>query len=212
MSEFQIIRFSLVTSTQEVAGSIMRPNIVVLAEAQTRGRGRRGREWLSPPGGLWFTVILHTPISPNLVSLGAGAAVTRALRAMGYEVCLKWPNDIIFQGKKLGGIIGERVGDLTLLGVGINLRNEVPEELNAASLPQVDREPLLLSILEFLKDSIENAIPLWREFQCTLGRMVDVDGKVGLAREIDEDGFLLLETEKGIERIATGTLRFLENL
>jgi BirA family biotin operon repressor/biotin-[acetyl-CoA-carboxylase] ligase len=149
-----------------------------------------------------------------MVALGAGVAVSRAFKSFGYDTCLKWPNDIIFQGKKLGGIIGERVGGFTLLGIGVNLKNEIPREIEneAISIPQVDRDALLLSILEHLEDSIEKAIPLWRKFQCTLGRMVEVDGKIGVAKDIDEEGFLLLETEGKVERIATGTLRFLENL
>ncbi len=215
MEEFKIVRFDLVSSTQDVARQIMRPGVVVVADAQTKGRGRRGREWSSPPGGLWMTAILETGIPPNLLSLGAGAAVSRSLEKFGYKTCLKWPNDVMMDGRKLAGIIGERHGNLVLLGIGINLRNEIQPELRdvATGIPELEREELLPELLKSLGEMLSSDIlSLWRRYQCTLGRMVVVDGITGIAEDLDEEGFLILRRGEERIRISSGTLRFLEKL
>lgn len=105
---------------------------VVLTEFQTAGKGRRGSRWISPPGsGICLSLGWRfdpAPASPMLLSLLSGAAVLRALHRYGVSGAgLKWPNDIVYAGRKLGGILIESAGQVagpidTVLGVGINLR------------------------------------------------------------------------------------------
>ena len=124
-------------STQEDARALVRAGAphgtIVIAEEQTRGRGRRGRSWVSPPGtGLWATVILRRPLpeaAPQVLTLAAAVAVCEGARALGAAVEIKWPNDIIASGGrsaggKVAGVLGEVLasdaGPCALLGIGVN--------------------------------------------------------------------------------------------
>jgi BirA family biotin operon repressor/biotin-[acetyl-CoA-carboxylase] ligase len=121
---------------------------VVVAGEQTRGRGTKGRAWHSPPGlGLYASFILRGrdggPLPfPHLLPLAAGLAASDAVReAAGFEPRLKWPNDVLHDGKKLGGILCEAVsgtagGDFAVVGVGLNAGHgpaDFPEELRASA-------------------------------------------------------------------------------
>ncbi len=207
---FQIIRFTSVTSTQDIARMLMRDRVVVVADEQRDGRGRKGRRWLSPLGGLWFTVILKNP--PELITLAAAVAVAESLANLGYKAGIKWPNDIIYGGKKLGGIIAEKLGEYVLLGIGINLRNEIPHEVRdiATRIPEIEHNSLLLAVLDSLDLLIgmspEEIIERWKKYSITLGKNVCVpdENLCGIAVDVDTDGALLVRTEEGIRRIYAG--------
>jgi BirA family transcriptional regulator, biotin operon repressor / biotin---[acetyl-CoA-carboxylase] ligase len=123
------------------------PGTAVLAGEQLEGRGSRGRSWHSPPGGLWLSVLLcpATVGGIEVVSLRVGLAVAAALEAFTSEpVQLKWPNDLILDRRKLGGILCEArwqggVLAWVAVGIGVNVQNPIPRELqeSAISLAQV---------------------------------------------------------------------------
>jgi len=108
----------------------------VLAGRQTSGRGRRGRSWESPEGGLWFSLLLRPAIEPRLagcISVSIALSSAQALRERyRLPVLVKWPNDLILEGRKLGGILielatrGERI-DWLIVGLGLNVNNPLPE-------------------------------------------------------------------------------------
>jgi BirA family transcriptional regulator, biotin operon repressor / biotin---[acetyl-CoA-carboxylase] ligase len=106
---------------------------VLVAEAQTAGRGRMGRHWVSPPGSaLTFSVLLRpaavAPASRGWMPLLAGVAVARAVRAgTSVDAWLKWPNDVLVNGAKLAGILAEQVGDAIVVGIGINVSSSQDE-------------------------------------------------------------------------------------
>ena len=108
--------------------------LVLVAEAQTSGRGRMGRRWVSPPRrSLTFSVLLRPAVPPGLLGwapLLAGVAVASALeRTAGVDARLKWPNDVLVDGAKIAGILAERWGDAVVIGTGINVlqrRGELP--------------------------------------------------------------------------------------
>src|SRR5207244_4946287 len=128
-----LIRLASTPSTQDVARGLPVGSVVV-ADQQTSGRGRLGRRWEAPPGsGLLASFVL--PVHP-LASLAAGVA---AARACGDSVRLKWPNDLLVDGRKLAGILVEVASERALVGVGINL-SWAPE--GGAALGQ-SRDPLL---------------------------------------------------------------------
>ena len=110
---------------------------VLVAEHQTRGRGRQGRTWLSVPGAaLTFSVLLRPvevpPAARGWLPLLTGVALTRALRAItGVEAVLKWPNDVLAGGAKLAGILAEQAGDAIVVGVGVNV-GAAPDGVPAA--------------------------------------------------------------------------------
>jgi len=141
---------------------------VLVAESQTRGRGRQGRTWVSVPGAaLTFSVLLRPaavpPAARGWLPLLTGVALIRALRAVtGVEAALKWPNDVLAGGAKLAGILAEQAGDAIVVGIGINV-GAVPDDLPAAragALPATsladrgagtDRGALLAGVLRELE-------------------------------------------------------------
>jgi BirA family biotin operon repressor/biotin-[acetyl-CoA-carboxylase] ligase len=164
---------------------------VVVADHQTAGRGRHGRSWEAPAGsGLFVTFVLEP--SP-IVVFAAGVA---AAEACGRGVLLKWPNDLVLDDRKLGGILAEIRNEYALVGIGINL-SWAPA--GAAKLGD-DRDALLGRLLPLLTRWIaaepEAVIQRWRELSWTLGQTVRVElgGEVieGLAEDVAADGALLV--------------------
>ena len=137
---------------------------MVVATEQLQGRGSRGRPWHSPPGGLWLSA-LYRPQSTGgleLLSVRVGLAVARALDPhVPAPVRLKWPNDLMLDGRKLGGILcearwqGAALGWIAV-GVGLNVRNPVPGELRETAVSLVELEPDIQ--LETVLHSVSAAI------------------------------------------------------
>jgi BirA family transcriptional regulator, biotin operon repressor / biotin---[acetyl-CoA-carboxylase] ligase len=207
---------------------------VVVAEEQRAGRGRLGRGWASPKGGLWFSVLLRPPAAPAeapVLSLMAGAAVADALRkGLGLEARLKWPNDVLVSGKKLCGILAESRSDARLeyviLGIGINanfLVSALPEELRRSAVTvrevlrhPVDRMALLRDILReldggyraFRAGDTASIIARWKELSETLGRTVRVETATGfvegVAGDVDARGALVVRTPEGPVTVDSG--------
>jgi BirA family biotin operon repressor/biotin-[acetyl-CoA-carboxylase] ligase len=137
---------------------------VLAAEAQTAGRGRLGRAWVSPPGAaLTFSVLLRPDAVPaarqGWVPLLAGVALASALREQGVPATLKWPNDVLIAGAKVAGILAEQAAGAIVVGMGINVstqRDELPVP-GATSLalatagPAPGRRELLVSVLGWLE-------------------------------------------------------------
>jgi len=186
-----VVRVKSVTSTQDLARELPIGSVVV-AEHQTAGRGRLDRRWESPPG---TALLASFVLPPNpLLSLAAGVA---AAQACGGEVRLKWPNDLLLRGAKVGGILVEVMAAKAICGIGINL-TWAPE--GAAMLNQ-DRDQLLDTLRVELKQwsfaKPEVVLARWRELSDTLGRKVRVEmaGKVveGIAQDIGSEGQLIVE-------------------
>lgn len=167
---FEIQRHGVVTSTMDLASAAAAAGapegLVVLADTQTAGRGRRGRSWSSPPGaGLYLSLVLRPPVdAPRvtaLVTLAAGVAVRRAIqRATGLIAQLKWPNDVVIGSRKLAGVLAEglHVGSAqqaVVLGIGVNVTDAAhPPEVagRAISLTAcgcvIDRRALERALLQ----------------------------------------------------------------
>lgn len=188
----RLIRLAVTSSTQVVARPMPIGTVVVTGH-QTAGRGRLGRRWEAPPGTALlasFVVALHP-----LASLAAGVA---AAEACGPRVRLKWPNDLLLDGRKLAGILAEVHEERVIIGIGINL-TAAPE--GAARLGEVDREELLERIATGLERWLavprRQLLDAWRARSDTLGSQVRVDlGREvveGLAEDITDDGALLVD-------------------
>jgi BirA family biotin operon repressor/biotin-[acetyl-CoA-carboxylase] ligase len=186
-----VIRVGAVPSTQDVARQLP-VGTVVVAEHQTAGRGRLGRRWEAPPGG----ALLASWVLPvhELAPFAAGVA---AANACGDAVRLKWPNDLLLDGRKLGGILVERTGHKCVVGTGINLHWAPP---GAAMLEGVDREELVVRMGEemtrwFAEDAV-TVLVAWRDRSDTIGRRVRVQlsGETfeGIAEDLREDGTLVV--------------------
>ena len=202
---------------------------VIVANAQTAGRGRRGRLWLAQPGqALLFSVLLRPPLPPRELfglTLMAGVAAVEALRDLGYAAKLKWPNDILIDGKKVCGILAEVNGEIdhtnyVVLGMGLNVTGHPQaEEYECTSLSKhcspPTRAKLLAALLHtleknyslFLKGELQFIFDNWRTYSDTLGRSVTAitpgGTYSGLAKDITTDGALVLELISGEELLVT---------
>lgn len=187
-----VVRLQSVSSTQDVARTLPIGSVVV-ADHQTAGRGRLDRKWESPPG---TALLVSFVVPPNpLLSLAAGVA---AAEACGVGIVrLKWPNDLLLGGAKLGGILVEATPAKAICGIGINLTWSPP---GAARLNE-DRDRLLAKLrVELERWSSarpEVVLARWRELSDTLGRRVriEVPGSVieGTAEDIGPAGELIVD-------------------
>jgi len=223
--EQKIHHFWKIRSTMDVAKELAvkgaQEKTIVIAESQTHGRGRLGREWISPKGGIYFTLILRPKISPMYaprLNLMASIAVARVIRSCyGLKAELKWPNDVLIRGKKVCGILAEMGAETDVinfvnLGIGINANTSVSQyEKRATSLKEelgkeISRKEFLNSVLKEIDEDqvlLTNGDLLgeWRNLSATLGRDVRIitpGGEiVGQAIDIDTNGALILKSEDG---------------
>jgi BirA family biotin operon repressor/biotin-[acetyl-CoA-carboxylase] ligase len=233
--------FEQTTSTNDVVERLARDGvkegIVVFAESQTRGRGRLGRKWISPGRkGLWFSILLRPDLRPpetTRLTIASATALRRAIQSeTGLKPKIKWPNDILVEGKKVAGILTELNAELdkvryVILGIGVDVNwgaAELPTELRktATSLKieageSVPRAALATGILRELDadyfricaGKFAAVADEWEEHSATIGNEVTVqigERKIrGLAESLDADGALLLRTEHGrLERVTGG--------
>jgi BirA family biotin operon repressor/biotin-[acetyl-CoA-carboxylase] ligase len=191
--------------------------LVLLAEAQTGGRGRLARSWLSPPrAGVYVSVLLR-PTTPTaswpLLTLLSGLAVVEAVVGVGrVDARLKWPNDVLVGGRKLAGILAERVDDAVVVGIGMNVSTRLDElPATGTSLAicggSTDREIVAAEILRALRrryvawgdtaGSGATVLSAYREMCETIGSDVTVElpgGHVvmGVASDVDDAGRLVV--------------------
>ena len=213
--------FERVSSTMDVlhglAGEGAEAGTAVIAGEQFEGRGSRGRVWHSPPGGLWLSVLFRpsTVAGLEVTSLRVGLAVADAIEAnTGRPIALKWPNDIMLDGRKLGGVLcearwqGDTLGWITV-GVGVNVRNRVPDELAevAVSLAeeqvQASADDLVEPIVATLRNLdlsagqlSETEMALFARRDWLRGRSV-TDPITGTVIGIHPDGALLVRPSEG---------------
>lgn len=214
---------------------------VVLAGEQTSGRGRQGNGWVSPPGNLFLSVLLRPGLSAGtvgLIPIAAGVAVAEALRELGAATEVKWPNDILIGGRKVGGVLAEATWvearlEGVIVGVGVNvaldpeaLPREISQEVTSLTTELGQRlsvESVAASVLAQLALWYHRlvaagggaVVEAWRARAAPWwGREVEVGvgerALRGVARGIDETGALLLEGADGVIRpVVAGEARTL---
>jgi BirA family biotin operon repressor/biotin-[acetyl-CoA-carboxylase] ligase len=223
--EQRIHYFPQIGSTMDAARELAKKGApggtIVIAEVQTCGRGRLTREWLSPKGGIYFTLILRPRISPAYaprINLMAGIAVAVTIKdLLGLQAELKWPNDVLVADKKVCGILAEMDAEMDIVhfvnvGIGINANNSVAGfEETASSLEDVlGREISRREFLSALITEIERRQSLlmkadllreWKRLSATLNREVRVtslgEEVIGQAIDIDATGALILKDKDG---------------
>jgi BirA family biotin operon repressor/biotin-[acetyl-CoA-carboxylase] ligase len=206
---------------------------IVIAEAQTAGRGRYGRAWCSPAGaGLYVSAVLRPrQRAVPLMTIAAGVALADGIRmATGLTAALKWPNDVMVPPAKLAGILAEASGTHVVVGFGLNVRaTSYPSDV-AARATSLERElgrpvePLAvlvecLAALAARYDDVEHErfdviLEAWRSYaRPTLDRLVEYDGRDGVRRgvaeDIDESGALLVRTDDATVRVISGEVRWI---
>jgi BirA family biotin operon repressor/biotin-[acetyl-CoA-carboxylase] ligase len=242
----EVIRYAEATSTNELARDHARrgagEGTAIVAAFQARGRGRRGRVWEAPPGkALLVSFVLRPPAyaaHSAWLTLAGGVAAARAVRDLtGRDARLKWPNDVLFEGKKVGGVLAEsyRVAEtVCILGLGLNANQSLEEmtgelaetatSLLIATGGEWSVEALLDGVTGHLQELYGHLVrgdneavrAAWRELDNTVGRLVEVDSPEGRwsgrATDIDEYGALVVEQEDVARRVTVGdvTVRFAE--
>ena len=217
---------------------------VVIAEAQTDGRGRLGRRWESPPGvNIYFSVILRPrllPVHAPQITLMAAVALAETVAPLIEQApVIKWPNDILVNGKKLAGVLSEAACnperiDHVILGIGLNLNYRVvsmPAEIRrrATSVTdltgnEIDRESVMIRLIQNLdrcygeleECGFETLRPRWDKFFGLRGRRVRIENHeqvvTGRALGIDRNGALVVEDEFGeLQNIYAGDVIPLES-
>lgn len=239
----QIKLLDTTTSTQEDirrwAEQGAENGALVVSEEQTVGRGRQGRKWISPSGkGIWMSLLLK----PNLpladasrLTLLSAVAVCRAIRQVtGINVGIKWPNDLLVNGKKICGILVESAGEdgkirYCVVGIGIDVNLveadyphellDVASSLKMESNQHYDRAQIIGAVIKemellmncFLEEGFSPIANLWEALSVTLGRTITVrtsQGElVGVAEELDSSGALQLRRQNGqIETVYSGEI------
>jgi BirA family biotin operon repressor/biotin-[acetyl-CoA-carboxylase] ligase len=231
-----ILHYPTTPSTMDAAKQAIREGAaegtVIIADHQTAGRGRLGREWLSPPDSSILLSIVLYPMLEQLprLTIAACLAVAQSIdKVSGLESSIKWPNDVLIAGKKVSGILiesdahGDRV-NYAIVGIALNVNLDpatIPEiSETATSLKQilgrkVSRREVLIALLdefEALYSALRRGEPIDREWRLrleTLGKNISVrcgdEVQEGIAEGVDEDGNLLLRHSDGsLATIAAG--------
>ncbi|BBL61636.1 biotin--[acetyl-CoA-carboxylase] ligase [Methanobrevibacter arboriphilus] len=205
----KIYSFNEVESTNSVAKFLAKQGspegTVIISETQTKGKGRRGKKWESPSGGIWLSIILKPDIDPSkapLITLATGVAVARTLRGMNIDARIKWPNDILINNKKVCGILTEanakfNTVEYVIVGVGIdtNLNVDVLTEdvkkratsLSVEAKIEISESETVSNFLNefeeiydlFKLEQFDEILYDWRKMSQTIGSYVEIKQPLG---------------------------------
>ena len=200
----EILCFRKVFSTNSIAKFLANHSAeegtVLISEIQTKTRGRLGKKWESPEGGIWMSLILRPKVPPariGLITIATGVAIAKSIRSLGLDAKIKWPNDVLIHGDKISGVLTEVNAtfneiDWVVVGIGIdsNLKLEdFPEDIRVGTttlneeLPtDIDENELIAIFLgefekvyKLYKDSeIEAILKDWRDLSDTIGKYVNI--------------------------------------
>lgn len=216
---------------------------VILAERQTAGKGRLGRTWHSPAKrGIYLSMILRPQIAPTMapgLSLIAALSIAKTLREYpGIKATIKWPNDVLFDGRKLAGVLTELAAEIdrikyVIMGIGINANhdeNDFPAELRdkasslkivaKATVDRIKLTKLLLTFLEehyqeYLSRGFKRLIKPIRSYSSVLGKSItfrqDGNAVTGKAVDIDMNGLLVVETDGKTLALGSGEISLTES-
>lgn len=243
----EIFVYDRVGSTNELAMSLatkndLWANTVIIADSQEKGKGRLGRAWISQPGrNIYMSILLRPKLDTRdatMLTLLAAVSCAHAVKMVSsLPVLIKWPNDLILSGKKLGGILTEIRADidkvsLAVIGIGINVNMEekdftdeirsIATSIKEESGKYCSRNDLVIEILRqferfyniLIKQGKRSLLVEWKTLSSTINKNVKVvigdETVVGLAEDIDDNGMLILRLRSGLLRqISAGDITLL---
>lgn len=200
----EILCFRKVFSTNSIAKFLANHSAeegtVLISEIQTKARGRLGKKWESPDGGIWMSLILRPNVPPariGLITLATGVAIAKSIRSLGVDAKIKWPNDVLIHGDKISGVLTEVNAtfneiDWVVVGIGIdsNIKLEdFPEDIRIGTttlteeLPsEIDENGLIAKFLNEFEEvynlykagEIETILTDWRNLSDTIGKYVNI--------------------------------------
>jgi BirA family biotin operon repressor/biotin-[acetyl-CoA-carboxylase] ligase len=237
--------FPSISTTMNSAKKMAREGLddfsVIIAQNQTKGRGRLNREWISNEGGLWFTLILKPDLPPPLayiLNFAASLSLAKCLNSLfRIDAKVKWPNDILIKKEKLAGLLSEMEteGDMLKfvnIGIGLNVNNDpeqdVPDSVSIKNIigKHASRREILIKFLDIFEElyhkinsqtiTNQDIIMMWKKHTSTIGNYVSIEtfGEKfeGLAMDVNNAGALLLKTDEGhIKKIIYGDCFYKEN-
>ena len=197
--------FSTNTLAKFLASKGAEDGTAVIAEVQTKARGRSGKKWESPKGGIWLSLVLRPNLPPSkasLITLATGVAVAKTLISLGVDAKIKWPNDVLVKGKKISGILTEASAtlneiDYIIVGVGIDINFKVEEldpelhdtvtTLNEELGKDFNENDIIALFLKEFEDiydnyksgNVEDILGQWRILSDTIGKYVEIRHPLG---------------------------------
>jgi BirA family biotin operon repressor/biotin-[acetyl-CoA-carboxylase] ligase len=243
VSGYKIYHYNEVSSTNDVAKEIAKktkePKTVIIAETQTYARGRHRRHWVSPRGGIWLSILLRPRVTPEeatkLTFITATAVAGAIQNTLGLATEVKWPNDVLFNRRKLCGIlteasIKENAVEYVVVGIGINanidlqsfpnslqksvttLKHELGYEINCETLTNDLIQSFDKRYKRLQKGMWGALLQEWRGLAKFLGGKVVVtsfaETLVGKALDVDADGALIIELQDGVlKKVVAGDVK-----
>ncbi len=205
LAGYKLISFDKIPSTQTyaldmVASGAARDHTIVMAEAQSAGRGRHRRTWVSHHGNLYASFIFNAPERDPRLSYMVAVAIAETILSFGIIPAIKWPNDILIDGKKVCGVLIEYAGAFVIVGIGINIKSNptVAENLttkleNYANVPKGELlNRLMRNLDKWMNTDFATVRARWMELAIALRKIVKYRAQDVELIEINENGALVL--------------------
>lgn len=205
LAGYKLISFDKIPSTQTyaldmVASGTARDHTIVMAEAQSAGRGRYRRTWVSHHGNFYASFIFSAPERDSRLSYMVAVAIAETIMSFGVIPTIKWPNDILIDGKKVCGVLIEYAGAFVIVGIGINIKSNptVVENIttkleNYADVPKAELlNRLMRNLDKWMKTDFAIVRARWMELAIALRKIVKYRGQDVELIEINENGALVL--------------------
>lgn len=205
MANYKLFSFDKIPSTQTYALDMIakgnaKNRTIILAEAQSSGRGRYKRQWVSHHGNLYVSFIFSAPERDPKLAYEVAVAIAETILSFGIVPTIKWPNDILIEGKKVSGTLIEYAGDFVVIGTGININSNPTvdkyETTKLSNYKSVDRDELLNRLTKnldkWMGTDFKYVRSRWMELASGLNKKVKYRGEIMELIEINETGALVL--------------------
>lgn len=208
LAGYKLLSFDKIPSTQDYALDLIARGVVcdctaVLASAQTMGRGRYRRKWVSHHGNLYISLIYLSPERNPHLSYSVAVAVAETIASFGLHPTIKWPNDILVDNKKISGILIEYSSDYVVVGIGINVNSNPKVDAYKTTKMDVYSEIPMNELLNRLLRNIDywrtadfrSVRSRWMEMGACINRPVKYQGQPAVLVGINENGALVLRRD-----------------